>query len=154
MSRSRIEEFSSRFAALHADRCDLARSTSEARLFAVSTNANVLWPRSAATLLVRSAAVVEKMINGLTVRLWDDPFEWTLPEHLRTSSDLTAYFDEVENARVRGFEFLNDDADLERSILSPVKLKTLEQLLADTIAGSETYLAEAESMVFTEKAAS
>jgi hypothetical protein len=93
------------------------------------------------------------MINGLTVRLWDDPFEWTLPERLRTSSELTAYFNEVENARVRGFEFLNDDADLERSIPSPVKLKTLEQLLADTMAGSETYLAEAESMVFTDKAA-
>ena len=32
--------------------------------------------------ILRSAAAVEQTFGGLTANLWDDPFEWTLPEKL------------------------------------------------------------------------
>ena len=34
--------------------------------------------------ILRSAAAVEQTFGGITTRLWDDPFEWTLPEALST----------------------------------------------------------------------
>ena len=34
--------------------------------------------------ILRSAAVIEQTLGGLTANLWDDPFEWTLPETLST----------------------------------------------------------------------
>ena len=140
MSRLKIEEYSTRFAFMHSERCQLVRSNEDSALFAVSGDADALWPTSPATSLIRSAAAVEQMINGITVRLWDDPFEWTLPERMPTGSDLAAYFEEVEEARIKGFAFLKDDADLGRSIPAPSRLKTLEEILTDSIGRSEQYL--------------
>jgi hypothetical protein len=34
--------------------------------------------------LLRAAAATEQTFGGLTANLWDDPFEWTLPETLST----------------------------------------------------------------------
>ena len=147
MSRTRIKEFSRQFADLHSGRRDLALSTDDLQLNRPAKNSDSLWPTSPAIMLVRSAAIVEQMVNGLTVRLWDDPFEWTLPERLPTAGHLTAYFDEVEEARIRGFEYLRDDSDLERSIPAPVKLKTLDQLLFDTLTRSEQFLSTARTML-------
>ena len=102
-------------------------------------------PHSVGTFAIRSAAAVEQMINGITVRLWDDPFEWTLPEQLPTVQDLIGYFDEVESARIRGFEFLNDDADLQKLTPAPVELKSLAEVLAVTLNRSKEFLLSAES---------
>ena len=95
MSRPKIEELSRRFAELHSRLCDLARDSEAADLFRSNRKPGSLRSSSAAAVLVRSAAVVEQMINGITVRLWDDPFEWTLPEHLSNTADLVAYFNDV-----------------------------------------------------------
>src|SRR3712207_7579473 len=37
--------------------------------------------------VLRSAAAVEQTFGGITVNLWDDPFEWTLPESLPAPSE-------------------------------------------------------------------
>ena len=147
MSRSGIEGFSRSFVYLHVERRRLAGSYNDIALYASVKSSNGLWPASAATLLVRSAAVVEQMINGVTVRLWDDPFEWTLPERLPTASHLICYFEEVEAARLRGFEFLTDDDDLALSIPAPEVLKTLGQIFHDAIVRSENHLLEAKSII-------
>ena len=49
--------------------------------------------------LLRSAAAVEQTFGGITTRLWDDPFEWTLPEKLSSTDLLIGYLNEVEQTR-------------------------------------------------------
>src|SRR5688572_3861716 len=56
-------------------------------------------PFSCGEFLARSAAEVEGTFGGLTTRLWDDPYEWTLPEKLTTVDSLLEYLDEVEVTR-------------------------------------------------------
>ena len=38
--------------------------------------------------IVRSAGAVEQTFDGITANLWDDPFEWTLPENLATPREV------------------------------------------------------------------
>ena len=68
--------------------------------------------------LVRSAAVIEQMCGGLTANLWDDPFEWTLPETLSNADRVVEYLDEVDLARQRTFDSI-DDAALSTYIAVP-----------------------------------
>ena len=68
--------------------------------------------------LVRSAAAVEQMCGGLTANLWDDPFEWTLPETLYNPDRVIEYLDEVDLARQRTFSSI-DDAALTKLISVP-----------------------------------
>src|ERR687896_365924 len=51
--------------------------------------------------LLRSAAAVEQTFGGITVNLWDDPFEWTLPEALPTGEQVVEYLGEAEATRRR-----------------------------------------------------
>jgi hypothetical protein len=60
--------------------------------------------------LVRSAAAIEQMCGGLTANLWDDPFEWTLPETLSNADRVSEYLDEVDQARQRAFNSIDDGA--------------------------------------------
>src|SRR5947207_1532178 len=54
--------------------------------------------------ILRSAASVEQTFGGITSNLWDDPFEWTLPETLPTANKVARYLDEVDATRKHGFE--------------------------------------------------
>jgi hypothetical protein len=83
--------------------------------------------------LLRSAAMVEKTFGGITTRLWDDPFEWTLPEKLGTTLAVLQYLDEVEATRRNGFSFFASDADLTREMPAPDKLRTIHDILLDTL---------------------
>jgi hypothetical protein len=89
--------------------------------------------------ILRSAAMVEKNFDGITTRLWDDPFEWTLPEHLSTHQNVLRYLDEVEETRVRGFSFFTSDADLSRELPAPKEIRPLISVLIETIARAEHY---------------
>ena len=60
--------------------------------------------------LIRSAAVIEQMCGGLTANLWDDPFEWTLPETLSNADRVVEYLSEVDLARARAFDSIDDRA--------------------------------------------
>src|SRR5947199_1518538 len=83
--------------------------------------------------IVRSARIVEQTFGGITANLWDDPFEWTLPETLTTSQKLLAYLGEVENARRRGFELFQSDEDLLKTIMTPSGPTQVMSLLLDTL---------------------
>ncbi|HRI02996.1 MAG TPA: hypothetical protein PLL77_04560 [Pyrinomonadaceae bacterium] len=90
-------------------------------------------PFSCGEYILRSAAMVEKTFGGITTRLWDDPFEWTLPEKLVNKDLITAYLDEVEATRLKGFSFFTSDQDLKREIPAPETLRSLSDILIETI---------------------
>ena len=83
--------------------------------------------------ILRSAAAVEQTFGGITANLWDDPFEWTLPESLNTTACLAEYLDEVEATRQRGFALFRSDDDLRKKIAAPSgEMKTIFSLLLET----------------------
>jgi hypothetical protein len=90
--------------------------------------------------ILRSAAVVEQTFGGLTTNLWDDPFEWTLPENLSTPEKILDYLAEVEATRKRGFELFRSDDDLLREIMAPAGATQLRALLLDTLERARHYL--------------
>ena len=89
--------------------------------------------------LLRSAAAVEQTFGGITTRLWDDPFEWTLPEKLSTPADVADYLREVEATRVAAFKFFKSDEDLKKQIPAPENLRSIFDLLLDTMSRAEHY---------------
>lgn len=94
---------------------------------------NSMLSFSCGECILRSAATVEKTFGGISTRLWDDPFEWTLPEKLSEKQDILNYLDEVEATRKRGFAFFTSDEDLTREIPAPERLKPLIDILIDTL---------------------
>lgn len=93
--------------------------------------------------VLRSAAAVEQTFGGITTRLWDDPFEWTLPEKLHSVALIKEYLDEVDSTRADGIAFIANDESLSRSIPAPVKIMAISQVLIGTLARSEHYLGRA-----------
>lgn len=89
--------------------------------------------------LLRSAGAVEQTFGGITARLWDDPFEWTLPEELSTNHKIAGYLNEVESARIRGFAFFQTDADLAKLIPAPEEMVSIHELLLATLARAENF---------------
>jgi len=89
--------------------------------------------------ILRSAATVEQCFGGITTRLWDDPFEWTLPEKLSTNALIIEYLGEVEQTRQKGFSFLTSDEDLRKNMPAPEKLRSIFELLVDTISRAEHF---------------
>ncbi|MGI9107155.1 MAG: hypothetical protein ACR2G4_13010 [Pyrinomonadaceae bacterium] len=84
--------------------------------------------------LLRSAACVEQTFGGLSANLWDDPFEWTLPETLATPALVAAYLAEVETTRRRGLASIESDSDLLKEIAAPSgENRTLFALLSETL---------------------
>ena len=89
--------------------------------------------------LVRSAAVIEQMCGGLTSNLWDDPFEWTLPETLSNADRVVEYLDEVDLARQRTFDSI-DDAALSKYIAVPSgESRQLISVLLETLVKASEY---------------
>jgi len=93
--------------------------------------------------VLRSAAVVEQTFGGITTRLWDDPFEWTLPEKLHTKEHIAEYLDEVDKTRADGFAFLKNDESLTKSIPAPEAIKPISQVLVESLTRSEHFLGRA-----------
>ena len=89
--------------------------------------------------VLRAAAVVEQTFGGITSNLWDDPFEWTLPETLTTPEKVAGYLAEVEATRRLGFEFFQSDNDLLKEIMAPSGKTQLFPLLLDTLARAAHY---------------
>jgi hypothetical protein len=84
--------------------------------------------------ILRSAAAVEQTFGGINANLWDDPFEWTLPETLTTPASIMQYLEEVEATRRAGFERFSDDVDLIKEVAVPSgETKLLGALLVETL---------------------
>jgi hypothetical protein len=85
--------------------------------------------------IIRSAAAVEQTFGGINANLWDDPFEWTLPEALPTPAHVAEYLSEAEATRQRAFQSLRSDSDLSKEIAAPSgEMITLFALAAETLA--------------------
>ncbi len=90
--------------------------------------------------LLRAAAVIEQTFGGITSNLWDDPFEWTLPEFLTTPGKVLDHLDEVEATRRRAFDSFTDDSCLTKQVATPTQnQEPLVKLLLNTLTRA-TYL--------------
>lgn len=99
--------------------------------------------------ILRSAGAVEQTFGGITVRLWDDPFEWTLPEELNTNAKIIEYLDETEKTRNRGFELFASDEDLKKEMPAPEKMKTIFEILLETVSKAEHFQGRAVAVFHT-----
>ena len=131
-----VRSLDEEFARLHARSVALARATPADRLYwQPRASSGALTVHSCGEHLLRSAAAVEQTFGGITATLWDDPFEWTLPESLPSPASVEGYLNEVEETRRRGFALFSSDADLAREIAVPAGgTKTLAALLFETLA--------------------
>jgi len=125
--RQIVQHFEQEFSELIKSLKDLVRSVPTELLYrhppAVSIGENIL----------RSAAVVEQTCGGLTSNLWDDPFEWTLPETLSNPDRIVEYLSEVDAARQRAFSSIQDDSALTKFISDPSGERLLISLLLETL---------------------
>ena len=89
--------------------------------------------------LLRSAAIVEQMCGGLTSNLWDDPFEWTLPETLSNADRVIEYLSEVDLARERAFNSIDDRALTKYISVPSGESRMLISVLLDTLVRASEY---------------
>ncbi len=102
------------------------------------SNAEILFLREK---LVRAATPVEQCFSGLTSRLWDDPFEWTLPEYISSGDRFDEYLREVRKATEKGFRVILTDEELTKSLPAPEKIATVFKVMHRAIVLSNTSLA-------------
>jgi hypothetical protein len=129
-----ISKFDRQYRDLHDRSLELLARLGDAELFRRPRE----LPQSMAMFscgeyLLRSAATVEQMCLGITTRLWDDPFEWTLPEKLATPALVAEYLNEVEATRLKAFGFFKSDDDLGSQLPAPERLTSIFELLVSTL---------------------
>jgi len=137
-----VQHLEQEFAELIKSLKDLVRSVPTELLYrhppAVSVGENIL----------RSAAVVEQTCGGLTSNLWDDPFEWTLPETLSSPDLVVEYLSEVDAARQRAFDSIQDDSALTKYISDPSGERLLISLLLETIVKASEHKGRALDRIY------
>lgn len=135
-----IETFEKQFLKLHNRSSEFIKLVPTEKLYRQPREKGALFPvNSCGEYILRSAAAIEQTFGGITTRLWDDPFEWTLPEQLSSNELILEYLAEVEETRRKGFAFFNSDEDLRREIPAPEKLKSIFEILLETIARAEHF---------------
>ena len=138
--RTLLDSFDAQFALLHGRSLALLSSVPADKLYWQPRQATGFAPvYSFGEYLLRSAAAVEQTFGGLTATLWDDPFEWTLPETLSTSDKVREYLAEVEATRRRGFALLHTDTELSKEVLAPGGMTTIGALLSETLGRAFYY---------------
>jgi len=139
--RQIVQHLEQEFSELIKSLKDLVRSVPTELLYrhppAVSIGENIL----------RSAAVVEQTCGGLTSNLWDDPFEWTLPETLSNPDRIVEYLSEVDAARQRAFSSIQDDSALTRYISDPSGERLLISLLLETLVKAADFRGRAVAVI-------
>jgi hypothetical protein len=153
--RAILSAFDRSFIKLDTRSRQLLTKVPEERLFEKPreiTNSMAMF--SCGEYLLRSAATVEMTFGGITTRLWDDPYEWTLPEKLATREDISRYFDEVEATRLKGFSFFTSDEDLAREMPAPERLTPIAEIMINTLTKAEHFQGRAFAvfqMLFDDK---
>lgn len=136
-----IAQLDRQFAELHHQISQLIHRVPVDQLYAKATAS----ADSVGEQALRSAAAIERSFGGLTANLWDDPFEWTLPENLKTPGMVLAYLQEVEETRQRAFRTFKTDEDLQKQIMTPSGTTGLKQFLLDTFERARHHLQRAET---------
>jgi hypothetical protein len=99
---------------------------------------------------IKCAGTLEQTFGGLTTNLWDDPFEWTLPETLSTPDLIQQYLAEVDSARIRALASLVDDSALDKYIALPSgDQTTIRNLLLNALETARNYERKATEMLKT-----
>jgi hypothetical protein len=141
MSREIVSNLDRQFAALLNSLKDLASSVPSTLLYrnppAVSIGENIL----------RSAAAIEQTCGGLTSNLWDDPFEWTLPETLSNGDLIVDYLSEVDRQRQWAFNSITDDGALTKYVSTPAGERPLVDLLLETLLRSSDHRGRAVATI-------
>lgn len=127
--KNSIDRLDAQFADLHTRSLDLIARLSSEQLYGKPNGS----ADSFGEQILRSAAVVEQSFGGLTANLWDDPFEWTLPETLNAQVKVLEYLNEVEVTRRHAFDSFESDADLSKEIMTPAGRTQLLPFLLDTL---------------------
>jgi hypothetical protein len=139
------------FARLHSRSLAIVESTPASLLYNVSVQP-IAELHSIGENVLRAAAAIEQTFGGITANLWDDPFEWTLPEQLSTPETVMAHLIEVEMMRNRAFASFTDDSCLLKSVATPADgLVSLIEVLLKTLLRAAHYQSQA---LFTRKALS
>ena len=98
--------------------------------------------------ILRSAGAVEQTFGGISSNLWDDPFEWTLPETLSTPQRILEYLTEVEASKSNAFRSFADDDALQKLVAIPSgDTCTLLELLVKTLGRACDYRGRAVAML-------
>jgi hypothetical protein len=145
--RNFIEIFDRQFLKLHGRSREIIQKTPNEKLYWQPRQTGALFPAgSVGELILRSAGAVEQTFGGIRTRLWDDPFEWTLPETLSTGALVLQYLEEAEETRRKGFALFQADEDLRREIPAPEKLKSLFEILLGTLLKAENLQGRAQAV--------
>ena len=135
-----IDTFDRKFAVLHSRSVKILSMTGDENLYRRPRELPQTFAMfTVGEYLLRSAATVEQTFGGITTRLWDDPFEWTLPEKLNSTSLIAEYLKEVERTRKKGLAFLTSDDDLHKQMPAPTEIKPIFEILLDTLLIAEHY---------------
>jgi hypothetical protein len=148
--REIVERLDREFARLHSSACAVIGNLPVSILYAPTQTALSSSASSANSVLsvgesiLRSTAAIEQTFGGITSNLWDDPFEWTLPEYLSTPDKVKVHLVEVEETRKRAFSSFDDDACLLQGIAMPSgETQPLIALLLETLVRAVDYQAQA-----------
>jgi hypothetical protein len=135
-----IESLDREFARLHLRACSVIENTPGERLYQITASLCT----SVGENILRSTAAIEQTFGGITSNLWDDPFEWTLPEYLSTPGKVIEHLIEVEETRKRAFSSFDDDACLLKHVATPSgETKPLVELLLETLVRAAQYQGQA-----------
>ena len=139
-----IGAFDAQFARLHWCLIELIKRTREGMLYLELSETRGL---SVGENVLRAAALVEQTFGGITANLWDDPFEWTLPENLSTNARVIEYLGEVEATRKRAFTAFKGDDDLSRQVRVPSgETQPIVTLLMETLVNAAGFQGRAEAL--------
>ena len=146
--RTIVASLDREFARLFSTACAVIDQTSVDILYAVPEQTNILQhsPQlsSIGESVLRGAAAIEQTFGGITANLWDDPFEWTLPEYLSTPAKLKSHLGEVEAIRKRAFISFADDECLSQHVAVPAGgTRPLIDLLLETLLNASNFQAQA-----------
>lgn len=143
--RTLIEELEAEFAVLETRLRTLLEKTPEELLFVKPFHdEKTLVELSVGGCVIRAAAMIEQVFLGLTRRLWDDPFEWTLAEKLSSREAILGYMSEVSEMRTKGMTFLRSDTDLSRQLPAPEELRSIFAVLVGALLRAECFRGKAE----------
>jgi len=130
-TRQLLEHLDKQFAEIHRTSSDFIANFPAELLYTRPAEAS--FHDTCGEQILRCGAVVEQSLGGLTANLWDDPFEWTLPETLNTPAKVLEYLSEVEELRTRAFLAFQNDADLFKEIVTPAGGQKILPFLLDTL---------------------